>query len=172
MDLKINGRAIICGPMRNGVQYLTGVRRNMETFGSLFDDYRIIIVESDSDDGTPNHLQAWARENDHMEYMSLGPLRNTMPLRTLRLAHARNTILDIIWEKYGDYDYMVMMDPDDVCFYPIEGFHTCWETEVGDDWAAMTANQRDEYYDIWALRGNGCNYDCWVKGQLEGLSTS
>lgn len=171
---KVRGRAIICGPMRNGVQYLTGVRENMEKIGSFFDDYRIIIVESDSDDGSPHHLGIWAKENDRMEFESLGKIRDSFPWRTHRLALARNWILDIINRKYSDwYDdpdtYMVMMDPDDICFYPIDGFLSSWESEVGDDWEVMTANQKEDYYDIWALRGNGCDYDCWIRGTIEGL---
>jgi hypothetical protein len=26
----------------------------------------------------------------------------------------------------------------------------------------MTANQSKDYYDIWALRGYRCDYDCWL----------
>lgn len=165
----VDGRVVICGPMRNGSQYIDGVRSNMEKIGAYFDDYRIIIVESDSDDDSLVQLERWQTENSKMEYVSLGHTRHTQPMRTMRLANARNKCLDIINEKYSDYNYMVMMDPDDITYHPIEGFLTCWDTSVGDDWDGMTANQKEEYYDIWALRGMDCNYDCWVRGFIEGL---
>jgi hypothetical protein len=43
----------------------------------------------------------------------------------------------------------------------IRAFRSCF-VESAPDWHVVTATQRHHYYDIWALRGLGVDYDCWA----------
>jgi hypothetical protein len=56
MDRRIPGRAVFCGPARDVAPYIEGIRKNIERLGPSFDDYAIIIVESDSADNTLEKL--------------------------------------------------------------------------------------------------------------------
>ena len=67
----------------------------------------------------------------------------------------RNKILDTIRTINTEfqYQYFINMDLDDVNYDGnfIETIETCFIEDV-DKWDALFANQKKDYYDIWALR--------------------
>ena len=82
-------------------------------------------------------------------------MRIKKPLRTERLAICRNRCLEYLnYEKNNWVQYLIVVDADGVCNY--------LNTKVirsiieKDFWAAITANVRGNYYDIWALRHKIC----------------
>jgi len=92
----------------------------------------------------------------------------------MRLAHGRNKILEKAKElnKNGEYTYLIMLDMDDVNSSGtfVDSIESCFKYNY-DDWDVLTGNQKDKYYDIWALRKSGyIDYDCW--GEYNNPSTS
>lgn len=158
-----NLRVAILGTARDIGKYIHDTSRYIEAIGSKFKDYRVIISESNSSDDTLSILSGWSNRNNKVHILPLGTL--TSPSRTVRIATGRNASLKFMEDNYSDYDIMVMMDLDDVSQHGggpdalAKSVLTCWDY---DNWEVMTANQSDIYYDIWALRGLSCNYDCWM----------
>ena len=56
-------RAVICGIIRDKADLVPQLQRNLEGLGSLFADYRVILSENDSQDGTFALLEKWAAAN-------------------------------------------------------------------------------------------------------------
>lgn len=112
------------------------------------------VVESDSADGTVRELESLAKEVPGFRFISFGNLRETLSLRTQRIAHCRNAYLKELRSNplYAEVGYLVVADLDGTNeLVTAEGFASCWSR---GDWGACTANQRGPYYDIWALRHN------------------
>lgn len=167
----MNNKVVICGAARNIGQFLPYIKENIRKIGIQFSEYAIVIVESDSEDNTVEQLLLWKREEQRLNLKFLGNLRDSISMRTMRIAKARNECISIIEQKYSTWDYMIMIDLDNVSIGEIRGISTCWEYPT-DQWDVMTANQEKEYYDIWALRSKtiGCTFDCWLTGILKGMS--
>jgi len=92
--------------------------------------------------------------NDHL--LLKKELGDNYAPKTLRLAKARNIVLEYAEQHYAHYDYMVMMDPDIICSSDWEGDYdpnifkyVIWE--LGDQWDVLTFRQIP-YYDWWAFR--------------------
>ena len=123
-----------------------------------------LLIESDSTDATVGRLQELAGRDGDFTYLSLGNLRERVPLRTERIAFCRNTYLDQLRtnERYAQADFVVVADFDGVnSLVTAEAVASCWRR---DDWAVCAANQRGRYYDIWALRHTEWSpNDCWAQ---------
>jgi hypothetical protein len=59
---------------------------------------------------------------------------------------------------------MIVIDLDDANYTPLDpnGILSCFNYS---NWDVMVANSGNgsKYYDVWALRDQNCNYDCWSK---------
>lgn len=123
-----------------------------------------LLIESDSSDATVSRLEELARRDGSFSYVSLGNLRERVPLRTERIAFCRNAYLDVLRTdaRYAAVDFVVVADFDGVnSLLTEEAITSCWRRE---DWDVCTANQRDRYYDIWALRhAEWSPNDCWAQ---------
>jgi hypothetical protein len=121
-----------------------------------------LIVESDSSDNTLDVLQGLQARTQNFRFLSLGALGQHLPQRTARLAQCRNRYLLELRQNplYAEIDHVVVADLDGVNRDLTEtAIRSCW-TRV--DWDVCTANQRDAYYDIWALRHPLWSpNDCW-----------
>ena len=150
----------IIGCCRNIEPYLKNVLQNIDIISTWWKDYRIVIVENDSNDNTFDILSEWAKtKNDKCELIKEYNLDQRFPERSIRLAYVRNILLDKVPRNF---DYMLMVDMDDVFANEIkkESFESCFLLK---DWSIITANSK-YYYDIWALRIPGIiEFDCWNK---------
>ena len=90
----------------------------MEFIGSLFEHYVIILYYDTSTDHTLNKIRQYQLKNDKLQII----INTDPPLeyRTHRIAKGRNACLDMIKTAYSDYEYFIMMDCDDICFYNIK----------------------------------------------------
>jgi glycosyltransferase involved in cell wall biosynthesis len=120
------------------------------------------VVESDSEDESIRVLQELQGKRDNFRHVSLGQLRDEIPLRTDRLAHCRNVYLREFRENplYSNVDLVIIADLDGINVrLTRRGFESCF---LRDDWGACFANQAGPYYDIWALRHPLWSpNDCW-----------
>jgi glycosyltransferase involved in cell wall biosynthesis len=153
---------VIVGCVRNGAKT---VRRAVETLArasSGFARVQFLIVESDSTDDTLAELQRLRHEVTGFQFTSLGALAEQIPARTERIAACRNRYLDELHHdaQYANVDYVMVADLDGVNNdLRAEAVATCWAST--QPWDVVAANQRDAYYDIWALRHpDWCPVDC------------
>jgi len=160
---------LIAGVVRNVEKCLT---KDVERISTAFDgvtSLKWLIIESDSIDSTIKILSELQVKVSGFRFLSLGELKNEIPLRTERIAFCRNKYVDELRHnnEYSDVDYVVVADLDGMnTLITKSGVLSCWER---DDWDVCTANQAGPYYDIWALRhGKWVPNDCWE--QLEFFS--
>jgi hypothetical protein len=157
-------RFLVVGLVRNCSQdielNLSRLSKALQSFSSI----HWLLIESDSDDNSLEHLEIAAKKFSNFRYLSAGVLVDKMPLRTERLAYCRNMYLQEIKHNpiYSNIDYVVVSDFDNTnTLLTEEAILSCWER---DDWDVCTANQRGPYYDIWALRHPIWSPgDCWLE---------
>lgn len=153
---------VIVGCVRNGAKT---VRRSVETLARAtagFAQVRFLVIESDSTDSTLNELQELQRASDNFAFIAMGAMTQQYPQRTERIAACRNRYLDELRSNpsYAAADYVMVADLDGVNndLQPA-AVESCWKTSL--PWDVCAANQRDFYYDIWALRHpDWCPVDC------------
>ncbi len=138
----------------------------MEQIGSLFEDYRIVIYENNSNDRTVDILRKWKRGNSRVYVKS-----EKLPYSTLdaiivnhkkdgtffhpeTIARARNLVLDIVMsDAYREFPYVIWMDMDFKFPPRFEGITEAFETDR--EWDAVFAYGIDPpgtYWDWYAFR--------------------
>ena len=142
----VAGLAKDCGAsLRDEVSRL---RAALDGFGTV----SWLVVESDSTDDTVGILRVLSETIPNFRYLTLGRLRDELPMRTERIAFCRDRYLDELRGNalYRDVRYLAVVDLDGMNnLLSREAVLTCWSRT---DWDGCTANQAGPYYDIWALR--------------------
>jgi hypothetical protein len=163
---------LLAGIAKDVRKAIPRVMKNAETYGRLFGEHKIIIVENSSSDGTKEFLRRWALEAPnriHIDADSTRIIRSeanprgaTVPL----LSAYRNLYLEQVSKEDSErFPFLCILDCDEVNVKPV----SLDAIALGVDFlssdrarAAVFANQRGFYYDIWALRHNvWCPGDCW-----------
>jgi hypothetical protein len=142
-------KCCICGTIKNVEKYLNKNFQNIELIGSLFEDYVIILYYDHSSDKTLQKIKDYQIKNNKLQII----INNEMPLkyRTHRIAKGRNTIMQMIKDKYSDYEYFIMMDCDDTCAYNMRLPLLKNYLDNNDNWDSLSFNHPIGYYDSWAL---------------------
>lgn len=122
-------RLVIAGCLRDRADHIPQIKKMTEAMGRLASDYRILIVENDSSDGTRAELLKWAALNPKVEVLGCGINAESCKLNLPRtfqwdVNHTRmnkmRTIREMyvtrVKEAYSDWDYMLVWD------YDLEGF--------------------------------------------------
>jgi hypothetical protein len=107
----------IVGLARNLGDLLPETMRRIYETAHRFEDFRIIIVENDSTDGTKDYLSEWAAEDpDHvivqMTDTGRPQLRGFEPQRMQAMAEYRNQCHDLVAKHYPQADYVIVLDTD------------------------------------------------------------
>lgn len=158
-------RLAVLGVVRDGARHLARDLATLRRATAGFAACQFLIVESDSSDRTVELLRAeQQRDATGFDYLSLGRTRDAHPLRTDRIARARNAALERLASepRYADITHVLWADLDGVCRdLDAAGLASCFALTV--PWDACFANQGDYYYDIWALRHPvWCPGDAWA----------
>jgi glycosyltransferase involved in cell wall biosynthesis len=149
-------KCLVAGTCRDIEKYWNNTQKCLSTIFDSLDDYKCVIVESNSSDNTLNLLKEWERQDSRRTVISLGMLNEHS--RTKRIAQGRNEYL-----KYTtDFEYMLVIDLDDILDIEHsfrQQLASCFQRT---DWDAIASNRKGEYYDIWALRSRemGIDFDC------------
>ena len=154
---------VVCGLMKNANHVIDSILKNVYSIVGVFaDNYKIIIVESNSTDGTKESLSNAKTRDERLVviHADFDLLNEEFKSRELRIAICRNLYLKAIYEDETSYDYMIVIDMDEI-FSESFNTDTLKKSLEFHKWDALFANQTERYYDIWALRGLGVNYDCW-----------
>lgn len=168
MDLyfdKHKEKIAICGTVRNCAPYLEKVFENIQSIGSLFTDYKIIISYDLSNDNSLDILQKLQERIGSDKFILHINTDDLHEYRVYNIAKARNKCLDIIREKIPEYEYFIMMDCDDVCANKINlsilnyYLNTYKNGKANLEWDAISFN-KEPYYDLWALSKYPYSYGC------------
>lgn len=153
----LESKVIIAGITKNNEFAVENTIRNIEQLGSNFKEYAVIIYENNSSDQTPKLYAAWASKNTRVDFISeILPLEELNLRRPARIAYSRNKVLERAkQDKYSDFDYLIFVDLDFTCPWPIR---QVVETIAGPgDWDCVSANgvrsRNGSYWDRYAYRG-------------------
>jgi hypothetical protein len=120
----------------------------MEQIGAEFETYRIILYYDVSSDNTLVKLKRYA--NMHTRMILLENDQRPDRFRTHRIAKGRNRCLNVVRNRFPEYEYMIMMDCDDRCNYFLNT-PLLRKSLRRNDWDALSFNHPMGYYDSWAL---------------------
>jgi len=166
VEAVIPQKVLVCGVCRNVATPFLYTSQIMEQIGSLFEDYRIIVYENNSTDGTAHLLKKWQKQNPKVVLKS----ENISPSELAKLvinyekdgtffrpeliARARNIVLDIAMsDEYKDFAYLIWMDMDFRIPPKFEGIIEVFESSR--EWDAVFAYGIDPpgtYWDWYAFR--------------------
>lgn len=132
-------KIVICGITRDNALDSAVVFKHIEHIGGYFADYRVIIFENDSTDGTKAALQQWQNSNKKVKIESVDYSINKRPSIKF-LADARNHYLDILegTHEYDDFDMVMVIDMDMSYGVDIRGVMNSFSTI--NNWDAVCAN--------------------------------
>lgn len=158
MDLS-KKKIVIAGCGQNIQSYIHTVFKNIYTIARLFADYKIVIFENGSTDQTLEILNAYEKKDSNIILLTERNIPVPHYLHPPRVAYCRNRLLEKIDASFSHFDYLIMMDLDDICATPIqiEHFKNIFKNTV---WDSVSFN-RKKYYDIWALRYPPFVKNCW-----------
>lgn len=121
-------KVIICGLMRDNIGNIDLVRANTVKLGSMFRDYKVLIVENDSIDGTRDALQEWKKKDPRITILGCGINKSTChmkfpktighpknSIRILKMVTIRNIYMDYIAQNkdlFKGYEFVVVWDMD------------------------------------------------------------
>jgi len=145
--------------VKNCGSYLEKIFLNMEVIGSLFEDYVIILYYDHSSDDTIMKIRKYKNLHPDRVHYYINNDKLTLQ-RTINIAKGRNTCLEMIREKYNEFNYFIMMDCDDVCSGNVKK-NILLHYLLRSDWDGLSFNHPNGYYDVWALSKDplflGCN---------------
>lgn len=154
---QINEKILICGVAKKIAKAVPTTISLVNDLGSRFLDYKVIIYENNSADNTVELLNAWAKNDPHVIFMTekLSSSRfkkeSDMQIvhRIEKLARARNIVLDIASRPcFDDHKYIIWMDLDFIEPWSVDAVV---ETIINPehDFDAVFAGSN---YDTFALR--------------------
>lgn len=158
---------IFTGLARNIEKVFDHVKQKYEFLGSLFKDYKIVIVENDSNDKTRKLLLDWKKSNDKVVILGCGFNKNECIMKTKmfssfeagneridKMVMIRNIYIDFI--KHLSSDYVAIVDFDIHGSIYADGIaHSFYYFSKNDSIDAIGANAinnfHNTYYDPFAL---------------------
>lgn len=167
LDRMGKSSVIICGLARSIAGILPRTIARIERLGSMFREYRVIVVENDSCDSTATDLNIWASKNSRVNIISFKENLKHHPQnrsceRTLRLASLRNIYLNACSQLHSEF--VIILDTDLEIGWSYEGIantfgHSNWDV-VGSNSITFRSRRtvggdvirEPYYYDTWAFR--------------------
>jgi glycosyltransferase involved in cell wall biosynthesis len=161
-------RVVIAGLVRNAIDVLPATIERVERLCAAFADFRVVVYENDSIDGTRELLAAWAAGVSKVTAVSdvlsspVNP-KTRCNERGERMADCRNRYRDLVAQQFSDFDHVIVIDLDVPGGWSEDGIAN---TFGWDDWDFVGANgiilQRVHlrfntwlHYDAWAFREQG-----------------
>jgi len=149
-------KVLVLGISRDNRRQLQSVIEHVEATAKQFADYKVIIFENDSNDGTKFMLRLWSWFNNKVEILSQDfNIQKRLSIKFL--AYIRNKYLDQIEGKYPDYDILMILDMDMYRGWDVRGIYDTFSQF--NNWQAICANGLDpetgkKMYDSFAFRSD------------------
>ena len=133
-----NSTIVICTLLRDVAEKIPDIKKRTERLGEEFIDYRVVVVENDSSDGTRILLKEWAKENPKVVLLGCGvnSLDDECHInqassktdghslgrrRVEKMVYLRNIYLNYILRNFPHFDYCAMWDLDIIGSVYIDG---------------------------------------------------
>jgi glycosyltransferase involved in cell wall biosynthesis len=116
-----HSKVLICGITRDNERTIRGTLKRIDKLKKRFEDYRIVIYENDSIDGTKELLESWAKKDEKIILISENrkiesAMKQGGPFGVKRfqvLAECRNKYRDVINRpEFEDFDKVIIVDMD------------------------------------------------------------
>lgn len=131
-------RVVFAALVRDVEDRMPEIEKKVEKMGNMFGDYRVLIVENDSKDGTRNYLLSWAKRNPRVTILGCGHNADFCSIkkasvktdghgvdrqRISKMVDLRNIYLDEIKSnpELRDFDYAIFWDLDMIGSVYIDG---------------------------------------------------
>lgn len=149
-------RVVISGIARDNIMDLPIMIRHIEYLGGFFADYRVVIFENDSVDGTTEALLAWSKRNLKVKVISETYANKKRPSIGF-LAEIRNKYLDAIKaSEYDEFDIIIPIDMDMSYGFDMRGVFDSFSKFPR--WGAVCSNgiftKEGKMYDMFAFRND------------------
>lgn len=122
-------RIVVAGLLQNAADQVPDLQARCKRIVTHFKDYRIIVLENNSTDGSREELLAWAAHDPRVKVLCQNPYianadecfidgssgvkdKSPMPNRIRKMATLRNIYLTHIGHYYKDFDLLCVMDMD------------------------------------------------------------
>ena len=115
----------------------------------LFESIQILVFYDNSTDESLKILNEYKNKCKNMEIIINNCKKSQY--RVENIAFARNSLLERIREKYGDYEYFIMMDSNEYSCIGDINLEVITSVLSRDDWDAISFDREAGYYDTWAL---------------------
>ena len=137
---------VCCLSVRNCAAFLPAIFRNLDALRRLPIKMHVVFAIDNSTDRSETLLAEYKSRRPDVVIVKVA---NTSPLRTVRIARARNACLGVLSGLSPGPDFHAMIDADDVnaAQWDIPFLWQCLNTS---DWDSLSFN-RPYYYDLWAL---------------------
>jgi len=153
----------IGGCIKDFEPYIDDIFKNIDRIITLFENYKIILAYDSIEESVLKRLHEKQKQYSiELIFIKENLAITDLPLRTQRIANARNGILKYMrGQNINDrFPYFIMMDMDDVCCSPINMDVLRYYLYDNIEWDALSFN-RPDYYDIWALSIDPFVLSCW-----------
>ena len=138
----------ICLCVYNNEEGLPRVLNNITKLNEIFNT-KILVFYDHSIDKSLYLLNNYNKHYNNMEIIVNNNKKST--IRTENIALARNTLLQLIREKYNKYEYFIMMDSNEYSCVGNINIDTIKETLLINNWDCISFDREAGYYDTWAL---------------------
>lgn len=178
-DVAKTKRVVFAALVRDVAARMPEIEKKVEKMGKMFEDYRVLIVENDSSDGTRKYLLNWAKRNPRVTVLGCGRNAQSCSIkkasvktdghgvdrqRISKMVDLRNIYLDEIKTnpELHNFDYAIFWDLDMIGSVYIDGVaHSMDYLESDRDvnvvcaygiyrWGLLTL-----FYDTYALLHKG-----------------
>ncbi len=157
----------IAGLARNCADRVTGSLDRLQEVSRSFCAAEFVFVTNDNEDVTSRVLAKWLADVAHGRLIELDGAVKAFPNGLERIAFARNSYLLEMRRRMlagSHFDLLLVADLDGPNHDLLSGvaFETAITT-APDNWGALFPNQKQAYYDVFALRHpKWCPNDCWA----------
>ncbi len=152
----IKHKLVIVGIARDNIDDILVMIRNISYIGSQFQDYRVIIFENDSQDGTKIALNIWQQKDPKVKILSQDFGNRKRPSH-LFMAEVRNQYLSALEDKsYNEFDLVMMIDMDMSHGVDIRSIEDSFSKINRWDGVCSNgiANVKGQMYDMFAFRSD------------------
>jgi hypothetical protein len=154
----------ICGLIRDAATPLRQTLGAIKAIEGICESSLVLVVTNDNNvDETDAVLRAWRNSSADHDVLWLDGLEKAFPERLDRIATARNFCLQRLRGcAEGRFPLVMVVDFDGPNIH-LSADNVSAAISRGDfQWDGIFANQRQAYYDIYALRHDQwCPTDCW-----------
>ena len=150
----VKNKKIVMGfLLKNSFIHIPSMQQKIKEIGKHFKQYKVVLFENDSSDGTRDILNDWSSVDNHIDLMkccdlgncecklnwqdpkSKGPVSN---FRIDKMRFMREQMLKHVQKNYSDYDYFMIMDFDISGAIFIDGFFTTFQNNK--EWDMVFGN--------------------------------